>query len=78
MYGQSCGWKRPWQALHESTCKLMHSESLDLNALAGDIDTPNRVRDSADVAHGQQIADGVRHSEGIIRYVTLKAKFRLL
>jgi hypothetical protein len=69
VYGQSCGWKRPWQALHESTCKLMHSESLDLNALAGDIDTPNRVRDSA---------DGVRHSEGIIRYVTLKAKFRLL
>ena len=48
----------------------MHSEILDLNALAGDIDAPNRVRDSA---HGQHIADGAHRSEGIIRYVALKA-----
>lgn len=75
MYEQSCGWKRPWQALHESTCKLMHSESLDLNELAGDIDAPNRVRDSAGVAHFQHVADEAHHSEGIVRYVILKAKF---
>lgn len=67
MYGQSCGWKQPWQALHGSTRKLLHSNNLDLNALTGEIDAADKNCGSASVAQGQQSA-----VEGITRFVTFR------
>jgi len=72
MCGQSCGWKQPSQALHGSTRKLLHSNSLDLNALTGEIDAADKNCGSASVALGQQSAVEAHHSEGITRFVIFR------
>ena len=73
VYGQSCGWKRPWQALHESTCKPLHSNRLDLNALAGEIDAADNDCGNTCVAQSQQSAVEAHYSECLIRLVTFRA-----
>lgn len=72
MFGQSCGWKQPWQALHGNSRKSLHSNNLDLNALNGDIEAADKGCGSASVAQGQRIAIEAHHSEHITRLVTIR------
>lgn len=60
-----CGQKRPRNDLKVNTSKLMHSESLDLNATAGEIEGGSN---NAGVAHGLESPVGVHDTPGISRY----------
>ncbi len=50
---QSCGQKRPLHVLKESSSKLLHSKSLDLNVPAGENDAGNKDGCSCCVAQAQ-------------------------
>lgn len=58
-----CGQKRPWNDLKVNTSKCMHSESLDLNATAAEVE----VAHDAGVAHGLESPVGVHDAPGISR-----------
>ncbi|KAG0605292.1 hypothetical protein M758_9G046300 [Ceratodon purpureus] len=58
-----CGQKRPWYDLKVNTSKLMHSESLDLNAPAGEVE----VAQGGCVAQGHESPVEVHHTFGITR-----------
>jgi len=55
-----CGQKRPWNDLKVNTSKCRHSESLDLNATAGEVEV-------AGVAHGLENPVAVHDAPGISR-----------
>lgn len=61
---QICGQKRPWYDLKVNTSKLMHSESLDLNAPAGEIE----VAQGGCAVQGHESPVRVHHTLGITRY----------
>ncbi|XP_024373431.1 uncharacterized protein [Physcomitrium patens] len=65
---KSSGWKRPWQALHELTCKVQQSDIMDLN---GEIDASDKDFGCGGVPQSQQqSAAETHHSDGIVRIVS--------
>jgi hypothetical protein len=62
---QSCGQKRPLHALKESSSKLLHSKSLDLNVPAGENDAGNKDGCSCCVAQAQDVPVGTYYTTGI-------------
>lgn len=61
------GQKRPWYDIKEDTCKSMHSEDLDLNAPAGEV----QVAQSGcygGVSDGHVSPVGVHHTTGVSGY----------
>jgi hypothetical protein len=62
---QSCGQKRPLHALEESSSKLLHSKSLDLNVPTGENDAGNKDGCSCCVAQAQDGSVGTYYTTGI-------------